>query len=275
MKKIITIKNNPSLAGMAEVFHEVVFSAPNGVPLTAEVVLPWIDWESGTDNRRFPFILFIQGSGWTFPSPWYQLPQLSALAAKGYVIASITHRNSLEGNPYPACIEDVKAALSFFKSHAVEYAIDTEHIGMWGTSSGANLSMIIAMTEDIPIKFVVSCFATTDMPELYLDANLDSNIRDAFTALSGGNVDEDMAILKKMSPYYLIEEGKTYPPMFISHGTEDMLIPYIQSEKFYHKLTSCTDTDAIMVAVENAPHEGAFFSAELMDMIHEFIQKYI
>ena len=125
------------------------------------------------------------------------------------------------------------------------------------------------------LNSIVSCFATTDMPELYLDANLDINIRDAFTALSGGNVDENMTILKKMSPYHLIKEGKTYPPMFISHGTKDMLIPYRQSEKFYHKLTSCTDTDAIMVAVENAPHEGAFFSEELMNMIHEFIQKYI
>ena len=275
MKNIITIQNNPSLKGMAEVFPSVAFAAPDGVPLTAEVVMPWIDRESGTDNRRFPFVLFIQGSGWTFPGVWYQLPQISALAAKGYVVASITHRNSLEGNPYPACIDDVKSAIEFFKSHAEEYAIDTEHIGMWGTSSGANLALIIAMTENIDLKFVVSCFATTDMPELYLDDNLDVNIRDAFIALSGGNVDEDMTVLKKMSPYHLIEEGKIYPPMFISHGTKDMLIPYRQSEKFYKRLTSCTDTEAVMVAVKDAPHEGAFFSEELIGMIHKFIGEHI
>ena len=64
-----------------------------------------------------------------------------------------------------------------------------------------------------------------------------------------------------------------YPPIFLAHGTNDTLIPYSQSEKMYYSLKKL-GVNVSMTAVENAPHEGAFWSEEMLQMIFEFIERY-
>lgn len=290
MHRSITIKNNPTLAGMAGMIPEVVFSHIDGEELKMQILTPWADCEA-QKRQTYPLVIFVQGSGWTFPDVWVQIPQLGELARKGYVVATITHRNAIEGHPYPACIQDVKTAIRFLRKNAEVYGIDPERVGLWGTSSGANLSLLTAMTMgderyetdeyrgySDKVDYVVACFPTNDFVEFMLDENAAQDIKDVFVALSDGKVDKDMTVLKKMSPYYLVEEAKKrgevvkYPPFFLSHGDADELIPYRQTEKLYESLKD-TDTDVTFVTVENAPHEGSFWSREMLELIYEFIEK--
>lgn len=286
-----TIKENPSLSGMAEMIPEVTFSRAGGECLKMQIITPWYDCES-RERPSYPLVIFVQGSGWTFPDVWCQIPQLSELARRGYVVATITHRNALEGHPFPACLEDVKTAIRFLRKHAELYGINPERVGLWGTSSGGNLSLLAAMTmgmeeyetKEYPgysdkVDYVAACFPTNDFVEYMQDETADQEIKDIFRALSGGKIDENMTVLKKMSPYYLVEEAKKqtdfvkYPPIFLAHGTGDGLISYRQTEKLYDSLKE-TDTDVTFVTVENAPHEGSFWGREMLELIFQFIEEH-
>ena len=286
-----TIKENQTLGGMAEMIPDVEFSHAGGERLKMQIITPWYDCES-MERPTYPLVVFVQGCAWTFPDVWCQIPQLSELARRGYVVATITHRNAMEGHPFPACLEDVKTAIRFLRKNANLYGINPERVGLWGTSSGGNLSLLTAMTigvkdyetKEYPgysdkVDYVVACFPTNDFVEYMQDETGDQEIKDIFAALSDGKIDENMSVLKKMSPYYLVEEAKQqndcvkYPPVFLAHGDRDMLVPYRQTEKLYHSLKE-TDTDVTFVTVENAPHEGSFWGREMLKLIFQFIEEH-
>ncbi len=286
MGNIIKLPSNPSWEGMAEVFPDVIFSRVGGEELKMQIIAPWWNRE-GKEVPKYPLVVFVQGSAWTFPGVWYQIPQLSELARKGHVVATITHRNSMEGHPFPACLQDVKTAVRFLRKNAPLYGIDAERVGLWGTSSGANLSLLAAMTEGEEryiteeyqgysdrVDYVAACFPTTDLVEYMLDDGGEQEIKDIFTALSGGIVDEEMSVLKEMSPYHRVQEGllTEYPPLLIAHGDADELIPHNQSLKLYEALEK-KGADVTMVTVEGAPHEDAFWSQEMLEFIYHFIEK--
>jgi len=286
-----TIKNNPSLDGMAEMIPDVEFSHVGGEGLKMQIITPWYDCEC-KERPAYPLVVFVQGSGWTFPDVWCQIPQLCELARRGYVVATVTHRNALEGHPFPACLQDVKTAIRFLRKNAGLFGINPERVGLWGTSSGGNLSLLTAMTMGMEeyetkeyqgysdkVDYVVACFPTNDFVEYMQDETSDQGIKDVFAALAGGKIDEDMAVLKKMSPYYLVEEAKKqagfvkYPPIFLAHGDDDALVPYRQTEKLYQSLKE-TDTDVTFVTVEKAPHEGSFWGREILEMVFQFIKEH-
>lgn len=285
-----TIKYNPTMEGMAEVIPDIVFSYADGEELKLQLILPWWDRE-GDSVPSYPLVVFTQGSGWTFPNVWYEVPQLSELAKRGFAVATITHRNAIEGKPFPACLQDVKTAIRYLRANAKIYGIDAERVGLWGTSSGANLSLLAAMTEgderystiehagfSDKVDYVVACFPTTDFVEYYCDETSDEEIKNIFDELSGGKVDKDMAVLKEMSPYYLVKNaaknnGKIFnKPIFLAHGDSDDLIPHRQSMKLYEIMKE-SGYDVSMVTVEGAPHEQQFWSREMFSMIFEFIEE--
>lgn len=284
-----TIKYNPTMEGMAEVIPDIVFSYADGEELKMQLILPWWDRE-GDSVPSYPLVIFTQGSSWTFPNVWYEVPQLSELAKRGFAVATITHRNALEGKVFPACLQDIKTAIRYLRANAETYGIDAERVGLWGTSSGANLSLLAAMTEGDgryttvehtgypdKVDYVVACFPTTDFVEYYCDENSDNEIKNIFDELSGGKVDEDMTVLKKMSPYYLVKDAadnneKVFNnPVFLAHGDADELIPHRQTMKLYEIMKE-TGYDVSMVTVEGGPHEQTFWSREMLAMIFEFIE---
>ena len=102
------IPHNPSLEGMVTLKADVPFAQPDGERLAMQILKPM--WKAEGDG--FPLVVFIQGSAWTKPDQFWQLPQLSLLARRGFVVASVTHR-SCHTAPAPAFLADVKAAIRF------------------------------------------------------------------------------------------------------------------------------------------------------------------
>ncbi len=293
----ITIKNNPSLEGMAEIIHDITFSdgsegkGEKQSELKLQIINPWWDRVNG-DTPSYPLVVFVQGSGWTFPNVWMEVPQLCELVKKGYVVATITHRNCNEGYPFPACLKDVKTAIRFLRCNGREYGIDTEKIGIWGTSSGGNLALLTALTigderyvtdeykeYSDKVDYCIACFPPTDLVESMKDENFNSDLKSNFLALSGGHIDENMSVLREMSPYHIVmdmineKRDVKLPPFLIAHGDSDRLIPYNQGKKMYDALMEL-NAKADMVTVEGADHEGTFWSREILDIIFDFIENW-
>ncbi len=285
--EIKKIKNNPMLEGLAVVVPDVVFSTAHGVELKMQIMKPWI-LKHQEDKRTYPLIVFVQGSAWTFPDVYKEIPQLSQFAREGYIVASVTHRNCTEGHPFPAFLEDVKTAIRFLRKNAKEYNIDPERVAIWGTSSGGNAALLTGITGDNPkykteeytqysdaVKVVVDCFGPTDLMEMMNSVSEEEDIPEfveIFNGLAGANARQHTEKVIEMSPYLQLEKDRDYPPFLILQGDKDELVSYQQSLKMYHKLLDY-GYDARMVCVENAPHEDTFWSREVFEIVKEFLEE--
>ena len=145
MKNIRIIKNNETLEGNAKFIEEVIFSEATGERLSMQLLVPWAI-DSETESRQYPTIVFLQGSAWQNSDNRTQIPQLSHYAQQGYIVAMISHRNCVDGYPMPAFLEDSKTAVRFLRENASKYHIDSDRIGFFGTSSGGNTSLLMALT---------------------------------------------------------------------------------------------------------------------------------
>lgn len=286
--EIKTLKNNPTLEGMAYFIPDVVFSTATGVELKMQLMLPWSDDTAQSEIPRRPLIVFLQGSGWTFPNVNYQIPQLCEYARMGYVVATITHRSIKDGYPAPAFLQDAKTAIRFLRKNADTYGIDPNRVCFWGTSSGGNTALLVAMTGDDPrykteeyaefsdsVSVAIECFGPTNLFALAENAQLQTEMPEAdelIRAFVGGDPSEHEDLIRQMSPQLIIEKGKKYPPILIIHGDADPIVPYSQGENMYKALID-NENDVEMIKVENAPHEGSFWSRELHAEIMNFLKR--
>jgi len=294
------IPANPELKGLATYFPHVVYSRVEGEELPLEIMAP----AGGRDRlppgmppappkKRFPLIVFLQGSGWLSPDFTAEFVQLAQFARSGFVVASIgAHRNIMKGQKAPAYLIDSKTAIRFLRAHADDYCIDPERVCFWGTSSGGNTAQLIAVTGDNPayktdeygeysdsVQCAVSCFGPSDMEKMFarrpgpIDKQLEfmeewrSRMRDAFIGKDG-----DPAILAEMSPIRRLEKGKPYPPLLLAHGTDDVVVLCEQSENMLHAYREAGG-DAELILVPGANHEGEFWSPAILDAIQEFITR--
>ncbi len=281
IEKYRVIKQNPTLKGLSRITDNIVYSE-NGMVL--RLIHPWKC--EANEHRRYPLILFIQGSGWTSPDMNFEIPQLSRYAAEGYVVATVTHRSCMNDFLFPAFLCDVKCALRYLRAHADAYMIDREKVIAYGTSSGGNAALLLGMTGDDPryktheyteqsdaVSVVVECFGPTDMFDLGAFHKKKGSALDLIPKLLGGDETSEVAQknARNMSPLLIAEEGKTYPPTLIIHGDCDNVVPYeTQGEAMFHRLDAL-GCDVSLIRVEGADHEGAFWSQELHSMIIDFM----
>lgn len=275
----MTIHDNPTLQGLAKTIPDVVYSTATGVPLKATILVPWAG-----ENTPRPTILFVQGSGFTFPNINLQLPQLGQFAQAGYVVMTITHRNCLDGHPFPAYLQDVKCAVRFLRAHAETYGIDPERIAIAGTSSGANASLLTAMTPNDPryktdeyaqfsdhVSCVVDCsgpaFLVLKQGSLFRPVHIDR-----LRKLCGDRPEDE--VLFEMSPGCIAQEGKKYPPMLIVHGDADEVVAYAGSVALYEKMRALGQ-DVRMICVHNGMHGQNLWSQEVFQHIRSFVDEHL
>ncbi len=92
-----------------------------------------------------PGVVFVHGGGFRAGFPEMHAWQGHALAAAGYVTASIDYRVYPETR-WPGPLEDVKCALRWMRANAPALGVDPERIALVGGSSGGHLSALAALT---------------------------------------------------------------------------------------------------------------------------------
>lgn len=274
------LPHNPQLRGLARMLPDIVFSAEAGNKLRLQLLRPW-EGENEPASRRFPLIVFLQGSGWTTPNQYFEIPQLAEYARRGYVVATITHRSFQEGHPAPAFLQDAKTAVRFLRAHAAEYSIDPERVCFFGTSSGGNTALLVAMTGDDPryqtdeyqgfsdaVQLCIECFGPVDLNRMM--AGMEDREHSLQQFFGGDLQTEKRALLEEMSPLQVfLKNGKCVPTLII-HGSADPVVPYEQGTLIYQALTE-GGIDAEMICIDGAPHEGSFWSSRLHGEILDFI----
>ena len=119
---------NPDLSGLKS-FKDVPYVPGGGERQQLDVFVP------EDANKRLPVIVWIHGGSWRSGSKNQCVPLTLGYHKKGYVIASINYR-FVTTDPFPAQIEDCKAAIRFLRANAGKYNIDPNRIAAWGASAG-------------------------------------------------------------------------------------------------------------------------------------------
>lgn len=280
------IENNPGLTGQVRLIDNVTYAAVDGRPLKMAILEPW--------TQRFPLkyhpaprplIVFVQGSSWRVGKMGEQIPQLVQFVKAGYVVATVQHRNTLDGYPFLAFLEDVKTAIRYLRRRAVKFAIDPDRVAIWGTSSGANAAMLVGLTGDDPryaghlyrtesdrVNAVVSCFAPMDVLDTFDYTAAVPGSELLKFCLLGMDRKKWPEIAKEMSPLDQVKPGQDYPPFLLFHGDADKVVPYQQMVKMYDKL-SADGYDVAAYRVKGANHEKDFWSERVYQTVLEFLDK--
>lgn len=277
------LNNNPTMKGQVRLIENVTYAAADGEPLKMDLLTPWTQRYDYLTSKPRPLIVFIQGSSWRKPTMGEQIPQLVQFVRYGYVVATVQHRNSLDGHAFPAFLQDVKTAIRYLRAHAKEYAIDPERVAVWGTSSGANAAMLVGVTPndqryETPdysahsdaVSAVVSCFGPTDVIDTFKAAETTPGSDILQYALFGTDKSKWPEIKKQMSPLYQIQNGKQYPPFLLFHGDDDKVVPYHQMEDMYDALKKA-GADVEAYRVKGANHERDFWSDQIYQIVRHFL----
>jgi acetyl esterase/lipase len=246
----------------ATIQRGLVYKQVNGAVLTLDLYCP--EKVSGP----LPVIVWIHGGGWRNGRK-EKCPAV-ALVQDGYAVASIDYRLSRTA-PFPAQIEDCKAAVRWLRANAAKYNLDADRIGVWGMSAGGHLAALLGTSGGVPelegsgdnMQYSSRVQAVCDVAgpaDLSAMTNLGPKRMFAIEALLGGPPETDKAKAIAASPIHYV--SKDDPPFLIVHGEADRVVPVEQSHRFYEELRK-----AGVNATLKMPHVG--HQAVLMDAVKD------
>ena len=99
-------------------------------------------WKPKNAKQSLPAIICIHGGGWYKGERSSMANLAQALAAKGFVTATISYRLSGEAK-FPAAMQDCKAAVRFLRANAAKFGINAGAIGVVGLSAGGHLAALL------------------------------------------------------------------------------------------------------------------------------------
>jgi acetyl esterase/lipase len=215
---------------------------------------------------------------------------------RGYAIISVNYRLSKEAK-FPAQIQDIKAAIRWIKANAKKYNLNPDKIGAWGGSAGGHLASLLGTSGNIKeledlnlgspgftsnVHAVVDWFGPIDflkMDEQFMKSGkgkADHSKSDSpESRLMGKRISDIPDAVEKANPETYISADD--PPFFIEHGTNDKLIPTLQSENLYQKLISVLGEQKVTLKlIEGAGHGGPeFLTKKNIDLVFKFLDKYL
>ena len=296
-------------AVLGDHYPRVRVSFPDGVvglPALTYAVVPWyrplhldLYLPPGKPARR-PLVIYIHGGGWMAghtrqSGAFANWPDVLALiASRGYVVASVEYRFSGEA-PFPAAIQDVKAAIRWLRAHAAEYGIDPGRVVVWGGSAGGHLAALAGVSCGVAsleptteknaqiapagpngdcVQGVVSWYGVFD----FHAARPGSGSRTVRRFLGCGDRACTGAQLAAASPATYVKAGE--PPMLLIVGSADTVVGPQQSRDFDALLRSKGDPVRLLILpgvnhsfVGPTPARTRAASLEALQRTFEFIAR--
>jgi acetyl esterase/lipase len=201
----------------------------------------------------FPVVMMIHGGGWTSGDKHKDITVvLEPLTKSGEFTWFTINYRMAPTNHWPACYEDVQAAIRWVKAHASEYKGDPQRVALMGYSAGGQLACLAAVQakDDTRVQAVVGFSPPTDM---VADTERRGGLSKSLQALFGKETVDDptKVLLKEMSPIDFVKPG--LPPFLFIQGDSDKTVPHDQTLAFMAKLKENGVTNDI-ITIKGAPH---------------------
>lgn len=95
-----------------------------------------------------PVVVLVHGGGWNAGYRTEFAPMALRLARRGYAAATISYRLAGEA-PYPAAVDDARAAVRWVRMQAARYGIDPARVVLAGGSAGAQVASLAGLSADL------------------------------------------------------------------------------------------------------------------------------
>lgn len=229
----------------------------------------------------YPVVAYVHGGGWIggskAPCPCVNL------ITNGFAVASVEYRLSTVA-PFPAQIEDCKAAIRWLRANAKKHELDPERIGAAGASAGGHLVALLGTSGDAKdlegdagnagvssrVCAVCDYFGPTDL--LQWDGHgsvISATAADSLiTTFLGGPISQRKDVAVRANPITYVTPDD--PPFLILHGDKDNIVPIGQSRILDAALRKAGVPTRLHV-VEGAGH--GFNDATVNKMVLEFLEK--
>ncbi|MDJ0880471.1 MAG: alpha/beta hydrolase [Gammaproteobacteria bacterium] len=224
-------------------------------PLEAQLYLP--------QNIEQPIaaVVVVHGGGWVRRSG--DMSSISKkLAAQGIAAFNITYRSAVK-HPYPAAIEDVRQAIKWLQKNAENFNIDPQRVGAWGYSAGGHLVLRAGLDPGVGLKALVSGGTPAKFshwPE-----------SPVITQFIGASYRASPERWEDASPVNHVKPDS--PPVFLYHGSEDVLVEPVQMEFMAEALRQKGVPHEIHLA-ENKGHFGTYlFNSESEQKAIDFLKR--
>jgi acetyl esterase/lipase len=225
----------PALPADTQVLRDLAY-VPNGHPQQhLDLYLP-------ATNPPVPLIIVIHGGALMMGDKGHE--DVAQFLKAGYAAASLNYRLSGDA-PFPAAVQDCKAAVRWLRANAAKYRLDPDRFGAWGASAGGNLVAMLGTTGETKefdvgenldvsscVQAVADYFGPTDFLQMDAHRLPNGQVHDAADSPEsryvGGAIQEHQDLVAKANPITFIT-AKTAPFM-MAHGDQDPLVPHHQSE---------------------------------------------
>lgn len=239
----------------------------------------------------WPVVIWIHGGAWLSGSK-DNCPLLrGGYVQRGYAVASLNYRLSQDA-PFPAQIQDCKAALRWLRAHAADYHLDVDHFGVIGSSAGGHLAALVGTSAGVPdfdvgenldqssaVQAAGDYFGPTDFRQMdrhaHKTAKLKHDAPDSPEAkLLGGPIQEhaQRTQVEAANPISYIDAQD--PPFLIVHGDADPTVPYHQS-KLLHRALKRAKVPTHFITVQGGGHGRGFPGAALDPVVGAFFDRHL
>lgn len=183
-------------------------------------------------ETRYPGVVLMHPGGWEHGNRFETSHLASWLSDLGLVVANIDYSLATAStNKWPAQKADAAQAVWWLKNNAEQYHINPDKILAIGISAGGHLAATLAQNPitstatgvDSQIHGVISLWGPWDLTTATTDYQ---NMR--IRNLLPHDTLEARALA---SPLFYI--SKHTPPILMFHGTNDVTVPYSQSERAF------------------------------------------
>ncbi len=235
---------------------DIEYARPDGISLKLDALVP-------PGAGPFPACIIVHGGGYTKGDKQsYVTPLFEPLARAGFACFTIDYRLGTQAR-WPACIDDLAAALRWVKAHAAEHRVDAARIALIGESSGGHMVSYAGTRRDIaPLcAAVVPMYAPHDFEMQVRNRN---KLGDSMTALLGLTELNDHAWQKLREISATTHVRENMPPYLLIHGEKDASVPFEQSVIFQNLMREKGNV-CDLIAVPNAGHGMGKFDSKLPD----------
>ncbi len=191
-----------------------------------------------------PVVVMIHGGAWVIGQKENQgLPHIHTLTKNGYICVAINYRLSPKAT-WPDHILDVKHALSWVKENIKSYGGDPKRVAVAGMSAGGHLAVLSALsvndaryqpgfeTFDTNINACIGIYPVLDLTNT-LKVQTNQLIGMLTKLVFKTSLRTDRESWEYASP--LLKKLDGSPPMFILHGSKDLLVPIEESIEFVRR----------------------------------------
>ena len=262
----------PCADSPVKVTNDIVFRDAGREPITLDAYVPT------AETTKRPVIMLVHGGAWRGGDKSNFVGDGMKLAALGYVAFSVNYRLTPQ-YPYPAAVNDVKAAVRWVRAAAQvkKYAIDPTRIGAIGSSAGGHLVGMLAtlghgsLTKGARISAAVSWSGPMDFRLWPLAALSGTSLGvDVLSFLNCPPGETDCPNVVAASPISYID--KTDAPMLLANS-ENELVGLNHATTMDAALKAAGVTEQLVVFPGNRHAQG--FADDIWPQTIAFLEQYV